>query len=493
MKTDRSARREECQPMLMTRDRNAKASGAPVLLNYSSLPLNESKSTEEETSSLDDGRGDTPGQHSLRNFAFVSIVSLFFLSFILIFHKENASNVTQQPILLRSHQDIPMHNHQEVLLQKEPFGFEEAFSSITNEPLSTKSPADLGIPVFNNRPSNSLPGSVFGSVQKGTKIGVPLPTNEWYLNLIVGLDESPGENNRYEHYAGEENRVHTIPYIVDTVGTVVGIRLHYPNIMSYGTVVQSVFVSWHGLTLGTDDEGFTRRYKIDPDTLPSKLGIGIRWENRNSKQSQEFMRSSILRGMPYGTMEYASGVQPVIASEVIAELPIIDGLQELQCGKLDPHNDRVFEAAHSTVATQDIELYFPESDFTWLVFFSRPVNVRCYLNPSKSASSVSLPPGAATSKDNPNAFQLHLEAVEDVREPLIVRIALANNCTAGTNVNFCNQYQARDQSRFMSVLREHASVYPTSPFVKYSFSDPGTLYHNEFLPRRSVCGTHHII
>ncbi len=46
--------------------------------------------------------------------------------------------------------------------------------------------------------------------------------------------------------------------------------------------------------------------------MPSKLGIGIRWEKDGSKQSQQYIRSRILRGMPYGTMEYAAGVDPTI-------------------------------------------------------------------------------------------------------------------------------------------------------------------------------------
>ena len=405
---------------------------------------------------------------------FVSIGLTALLSLHMFFWKHE-SFTAEQPSFQRSHMETPKHDaiHDILSLHKEPFGFEEAFSSITNEPLSKKSPEELGLPVYNDRPANSLPGSVFGPVQKGTKIGVPLPTNEWYLNLIVGLDDNPGENNLYDNYAGQENRVHSIPYIVDTVGPIVGIRLHYPNIMSYGTVVQSVFVATHGLSLGTSGEGFTRKYEIDPDTLPSKLGIGIRWDSSSQKHkhSRAQMKSRILRGMPYGTMEYMRGVHPVIASEIVADLPLIDG-SELHCGKLDPKNNMISEKTDGVIAQKDAELYFPESDFTWLVFFSRPVYVRCFINQDKAAGSVSLPPGAVSS-DNPNAFQLHLEDVHDVDEPLIVRVALANNCTSGTNVNFCSQYQPEDQSEFMSVLRAHASVYPTSPFVKYSFFDPG--------------------
>jgi len=43
-----------------------------------------------------------------------------------------------------------------------------------------------------------------------------------------------------------------------------------------------------------------------------------------------------------------------------------------------------------------------------------------------------------------------------------VRIALANNCTTGTNVNFCEGARGgRDQAGFAALLRERAHVYPT--------------------------------
>jgi len=364
------------------------------------------------------------------------------------------------------------------------------YYTITNdEPLSHKSPSDLGIPTYSDRPDYSRPGSVFGSVQDGSRIGVPLPTNEWYLNLVVGLHDSPSSTNEgYEQFANEANRVYTIPYILDVVGPIIGIRLHYPNVLSYGTVVQSNFIPWHGLTLGTVNKEFTRRYSVDEETLPSKLGVGIRWEEEERKEKEgqsktAYMRSNVLRGMPYGTMQYGPGVAPTIASEIVSELPLIDGSKRLQCGALDPYSrDTLANSTSAMLVEQDVELFFPESDLTWLVFFSKPVYVQCYINDKKALGSevVSLPPGAASTTDNPNAFQLRVDQTQhhdnsldtEEEDPLIVRIALANNCTRGTNVHFCQQNQPRDQSTFVSVLRDHANVYPTSPAVTYAFSNP---------------------
>lgn len=141
-----------------------------------------------------------------------------------------------------------------------------------DEPLSMLAPYDLNIPLFDGRPAISRPTQVFGSVQGGASTGRPLPTNEWFLNLLVGLRDDDVEN-----FVGPENRVYSLPYIVDTVGQIVGIRLHFPRMLSWNTGVQTSFVDRHGLTLGTTDSRFSRRYKVDEETLPDKLGVGIRW------------------------------------------------------------------------------------------------------------------------------------------------------------------------------------------------------------------------
>jgi len=193
------------------------------------------------------------------------------------------------------------------------------------------------------------------------------------------------------------------------------------------------------------------------------------------------MRSSILRGMPYATMQYAPGVMPVIASEIVTgKMPLIDGLHELLCGKLNATVnglDASQEMPPSILVTQDVEISFYESDFTWLVFFSRPVKVQCFINVVAYEPTISYPPGSEppeVAKRNHNAFQLRLHEDEllDTKdsEPLIVRVALANNCTTGTNPNYCVRNQPRDQSEFAAVLREHADIYPSDPKVTYAYS-----------------------
>ncbi len=447
---------------------------APVPPSYSSLLTDD----DDRLCKHNRGRSDQDAENLSSQPSMFKKVSLALLCSIasvvvaaIATHRHSTNGASKLESMLQSHHS----SHKDLLL----YFSDGASSTFTDEPLSYKSPSELGIPFFNDRPENSRPGSVFGFARNGSKTGTPLPTNEWYLNLLLGLDESPGENDEYDNFAGEANRVHTIPYIVDTVGPVVGIRMHYPNVLCYGTVVQSAFVSSHGVTLGTADEGFTRRYQIDEASLGSKLGIGLRWDKQNfAMNSQKFMKSSILRGMPYGTMEYGAGVLPTIASETVAVSPLVDGTTRMQCGLLNPIKNQIDTHSTSVLVKGDVELFFPESDHTWVVFFSRPVFVQCYINPEKIMAAVSLPPGAASTREivNPNAFQLRVDPTRNydmkTNQNIIVRIALANNCTTGSNVNFCDKNRARDQSTFMSVLRDHADVYPTFPTVKYAFADP---------------------
>jgi len=176
------------------------------------------------------------------------------------------------PFLSASTTSTPIDSPQQD--QEQDQHLDAASSVTTDEPLSLVSPQELNIPNYNDRPDSSRPSQVFASVQQGAAIEHPLPTNGWFINLLVGLNYNEEDD---AHFTSGENRVYTIPYVVDTVGTVVGIRLHFPHVLCWGTGVQSSFVDRHGLTLGTADELFPRRYTVDEETLPNKLGVGIRW------------------------------------------------------------------------------------------------------------------------------------------------------------------------------------------------------------------------
>lgn len=420
---------------------------------------------------------DQPRMTHVKKLAYASLFVLLWVVaaaalFSPIFSEGNSNSIGVSPQALLIAADIinvdPTQEH-----------FDAASSVTTDEPLSYMSPEELNIPIYNDRPHASRPGEVFASVQQGAAIHHPLPTNAWFLNLLVGLREDDHDDS---HFSAPENRVYAIPYIVDTAGTIVGIRLHFPHILCWGTGVQSSFVDRHGLTLGTADASFSRKYTVDGETLPNKLGVGIRWENK--LDSSVHMRSSILRGMPYGTMQYSPGVIPAIASEIaLKSLPIIDSNLELACATLDPSSSTAIRSnstGPSILVKNDVQLHFAESDFTWLVFFSRPVYVKCFVNPHSTMATISLPPGSvsAVSAENQNAFVLQVDLTKEEQledKPVIVRIALANNCTTGTNANYCQQGELRDKQEFTQILRDHADIYPSDPSVSYAYSSPVTV------------------
>lgn len=197
------------------------------------------------------------------------------------------------------------------------------------------------------------------------------------------------------------------------------------------------------------------------------------------------MRSSIIRGMPYGTMQYAPGVIPAVSSEImLASAPMVDSKFPLICGTLDSNTTKFISKGtpgNRLLVSKDVELHFSESDFTWLVFFSYPVYVECFINPEKitsGAEDISHPPGEVVEKEGPanqNAFILRVvsdDAESMQPKALIVRIALGNNCTTGANVQYCNQNEKRNQHPYMELLREHADIYPSAPSVSYAYSSP---------------------
>ena len=82
-------------------------------------------------------------------------------------------------------------------------------------PYSVVDPRSLGIKNI-ERPEVSRPGEVFG---KMLETGVPIPTNSWCENFLIG-----GNIN------DESNKVFQVPYVVDTAGSISGLRVHSANV-----------------------------------------------------------------------------------------------------------------------------------------------------------------------------------------------------------------------------------------------------------------------
>lgn len=171
------------------------------------------------------------------------------------------------------------------------------------------------------------------------------------------------------------------------------------------------------------------------------------------------MSSSIVRGMAYATMIYedrnedgakTSDAMPTIASELpFGQAPVADGKTAIECGP----------KSKKALVDKEVELYFGWSDYTWLVFFSEPVWVKCQ-----------------TRDDDGHSFLQVVDYVNDVEssdKPFVIRAALLDSCTKGTNPNECGEVMPKSAKKaYAEVLRRHADHYPgQNTFMKYEIED----------------------
>lgn len=91
-----------------------------------------------------------------------------------------------------------------------------------------------------------------------------VPTNAWYENLIVGAKEEPPTNI---------HKAYAVPYLVDVVGPLPGLRVHPNHLDTQATLVQLLVVESHGLTLGAS--GSTEMAYNIASTNP--LGVTLEW------------------------------------------------------------------------------------------------------------------------------------------------------------------------------------------------------------------------
>eukprot|EP00555_Chaetoceros_dichaeta_P010025 CAMPEP_0198261074 /NCGR_PEP_ID=MMETSP1447-20131203/9873_1 /TAXON_ID=420782 /ORGANISM="Chaetoceros dichaeta, Strain CCMP1751" /LENGTH=1095 /DNA_ID=CAMNT_0043948879 /DNA_START=58 /DNA_END=3342 /DNA_ORIENTATION=- len=338
----------------------------------------------------------------------------------------------------------------------------QAFSKL--DPVS-----DIQLHPF-DRPKISRPSELFGKYHHGqVNTKQPLPTNQWYENMFL-LTDGAGDPN-------ERNRVYTIPYVVDTVGPIPGIRLFETRVLGMDKIVQVTYVNFHGLTLGATHNlaakaQDTRRdivkqtYTLDDDKsyVPmSPLGITLKWKSTDTSSSFDKMTSSIVRGMPYGSMRYQynnangvfQGALPTVAAELPTHFPpVVDSNTKLICSSADN------EEGNEELVTESVTFSFKESDYTWAVFYSHPVYVRCVESEVLDTPRFALQANRVASQ---NTSDLNFDDV------FISRIALLNNCTHGANPSHCTGAKAHDRSEFSTLIHKHAHVYP-GPNTKTDFT-----------------------
>ena len=350
-------------------------------------------------------------------------------------------------------------------------------------PFSHLTPAELGFHPH-ARPSSSRPGTVFGSLRYGpqttttvssSRLGVGLrssagegaamPTNAWYQNLLLGSVN--------EGHLTPNHRAYTVPYILDMVGPVPGVRIQFPHVLSSDTIIQLSAVERHGLTLGTLNDGKVEDvYCVDEDSPPRQLSLGLKWTKKGGEEGvSPTMRTQVIRGMPYVTMSYSGGITPVVASQVpLIGTPSIDGRavgsDRKFWNELKDKGGKYKESLSTSFHVEkEISLTFDESDFTWLVFFSRPTKV-AFFHDEEADNAETLPPGVVDLSTN-SAFELRVLDAEE--SPIMVRTALQNNCTTGGNSLFCVGGEPREQAGLDALLRNHADTVPHNPRIRYDF------------------------
>uniref|UniRef100_A0A7S1U813 glucan endo-1,3-beta-D-glucosidase n=1 Tax=Phaeomonas parva TaxID=124430 RepID=A0A7S1U813_9STRA len=326
------------------------------------------------------------------------------------------------------------------------------------DPFSTVNPVDLGFQQA-LRDEVTAPGRIFGDVRHGAASGTPLPTNAWYQNLL--MHDISGRFNAVE------NKANTIPYLLDTavkdVGraqgededptagtTSNGLRIHYPNLLASATVVQLAYDEPAALQLGSAEA--VKEQIVAASAPPNELSVTLEWAAE--AVAGAVMRAPIVRGMAYVTMEYEM-LSPLVSGQMVpAGAPLLDGRVPLKCS-VDSQS-RAPKAKAAGTAKEFVELHFMQSDYTWLVFLSEPARVACSQSPP----------------DAENQF-FRMQTLDAMRTG-VVRVALANNCTTGTNPTHCAPDATgtgRDQTKHAALLRKHRTMYPTGD-AKVQFTFP---------------------
>jgi len=141
----------------------------------------------------------------------------------------------------------------------------------TSGPLSLLDPVtDLELADY-DRSRDTRPPRTLEKLSNTSRGFAAFPTNAWYQNMILVEDEP-----------STVHRAYTIPYVVDAVGPIPGLRVHPNHIGANNDVVQLYVVEHYGLTLGAAidadashaEEEPSMRYNIQEMT---NLGITLEW------------------------------------------------------------------------------------------------------------------------------------------------------------------------------------------------------------------------
>jgi len=339
---------------------------------------------------------------------------------------------------------------------REPDDTEEMFAF---PPISWQNPINLVR--YTDRP-NSKPGPMFGGM-KG-----PFPTNLWSENLFLGKSKSEKATNAY-----------TIPYVVDTCGPLPGIRTHIPEFIAFPYALEEQFDRLNGLTLSAvgDFHNETAYNALDNEEVQfNSLVVELEWKatKRSDSSVVPIMRTPLVRGSPYITMEYFDAVPIIfIQRPLFSDTPLVvdeefsssntmklstmntddtdDAVNSsptftstVECGVGDEWGNAIFDKPSFHVK-KEIIMQNDKSDHTWMIFVSEPMDFKCSVPISSTQGHTEI----RAVKSMPHAF---------------IRISLAYRCTRGLNKILCGNSTKTEDERveIRQLLRTHAPVYPTS-------------------------------
>ncbi len=371
------------------------------------------------------------------------------------------------------------------------------------KPLSSVDPvSDLGFRPI-KRSGLASPSKVWQQFADDTneqqEFTKPLPTNAWYMNLLShNAANDPSKARNVAH-------VYTIPYIVGvspespknmpitttpaSKSIMAGIELFLPAMLTSKKNMQMIFQKFNGVSLGAivdektaqnigEGDAATSYHVINDETSTSisPLGVGLQWNHLD-------MKTYVVRGMPYGTVAYGKDVLPTITA---GDRPLSitidnDDSNKLLCGSLTgkpikqvPNIGAPLSEdgiAHSYTVEQELLFHLSESDFTWVVFFSKPVKLRCFAD--------AVPFFSVDAPREDVQFRVDVTEVlseEDDDDDLVIRMAVASECTTGKSAmkEHCDRtlgYDtfSSDVENYLEVLRKGKDFYPKNPLVGVDF------------------------
>ena len=221
--------------------------------------------------------------------------------------------------------------------------------------------------------------------------------------------------------------------------------------------MQMVFDKSNGLSLGAmvkdkeNEKTSPTSYQIDSSEGISPLGVSLKWNHVNIK-------THVVRGMPYGTVRFGkdtknSFVLPTILSGGRPKSIHIDGDDSMSEGEDNESPNTMLcgtftgesveqdpsRAAPITKTGKpkeysvqnEIILHLDQSDFTWVVFFSKPVKVQCF---SDIVPAVSIAGPVEEVQFQLNVMEVWGDDTNDPDDELVVRMALLSECTTGHGI-----------------------------------------------------------